>query len=342
MELQKIIIHEIRKESGTNETQMILSDELTENDLNSSALVLALLNSYKTERKVLYAIFNDANGIYFPERFKNYQASARNDNDFIEFTRNAITNLNPIIKAKTLARGGYFLFVDYKNDNSDFLAIFLIRDTEGKILKRTDHSFSIQTIEYLDTNNLAMACKIDENRIRNNQPNYLSFTQLKQKDVAEYFLDWISIQQPESSIEYTNLLYDLLNIVDPPVDKESKAPYSIEEFRNNVYSYVTSNPNKIVNLHDLGIHFYNDPYKFIDAANDNDISIDTEFKYNKRQLRKFIRIEINKDGINMKFSRGVVYNNKIRLSEENRNIVIIESESFAKALRDEIGNTNND
>ena len=338
MELRKIIIHEIRKESGLQETQIFLSEELTPNDNDSLGLVSALLDSYKSDRKVLYAVFDFSEGNYFPERYTRYRESEKTDIDFINFTISTMRNLNPIIRSKTLAKGGYFLFAEYINNNASFLAIFLIRDTEGKILNRTDNSYSIQTIEYLDTNNLAMACKINESRIINNAPNYLTFTQLKQKDVSDYFLDWISIQQPESSDEYTKALYNLVNIIEPPINAETNQEYPIEEFRNLIYNYISSNPNKIVNLLDLGRHFYNDPNKFINLAEENDISIDSEFKYSKRQLRKFVRIEVNRDGINLKFSRGAFNSNKVRFSTENDNIVIIESARFAEALRNELEN----
>ncbi len=41
----------------------------------------------------------------------------------------------------------------------------------------------------------------------------------------------------------------------------------------------------------------------------------------------------------MKFSRGALNDNKVRLSEENDNIVLIESAKFAEALRNEIENS---
>ena len=45
--------------------------------------------------------------------------------------------------------------------------------------------------------------------------------------------------------------------------------------------------------------------------------------------------EVNRDGISLKFSRGAL-DDKVRISDDNPNMVIIESESFANALRREI------
>ncbi len=180
-----------------------------------------------------------------------------------------------------------------------------------------------------------MACRINENRIDSGEINYLSFTQLRQQEVSEYFKNWISIEQLESSGDYTKSLYNIVTQIVPPINVETGQQYELETFRSLVYNYVTSNPNGIINIRDLSQHFYTDPNAISNYADENDISIDSEFKYNKTQLKKFIRLEINRDGISLKFSRGAL-DDKVRISDENPNMVIIESESFANALRREI------
>lgn len=67
MELNKIIIHEILKESGEIESEIRLSDELVPCNIDSTTLISSLLKSYKGD-KILYAIFDDTEGNYFPER----------------------------------------------------------------------------------------------------------------------------------------------------------------------------------------------------------------------------------------------------------------------------------
>lgn len=182
-----------------------------------------------------------------------------------------------------------------------------------------------------------MACRINENRIDEEEINYLSFTQLRQQEVSEYFKNWISIQQLESSSDYTKSLYEIITQIEPPINPETNAQYEIETFRNLVYSYASSSPTDTINVRDLSQHFYQDENIITNFADEKNISIDTEFRFNKRQLKKFIKLEVNRDGINLKFSRGVL-NEKVRLSEDNPNLVIIESQSFANALRNEIGN----
>lgn len=336
MELRKLIIHELIKEKESNQVEIVLSEELVPNNDESTALISALSDSYKSDR-ILYAIFDNSEGKYFPEKFSEYREAQRNDTDFISFTKLVMGNLVAFIKPVIFATGGYFIFAEYRENGYNFVSIFLIRDVEGKILRKTRNSYSIQTVEYVDTKNLAMACRINENRIDEDEINYLSFTQLRQQEVSEYFKSWISIQQIESSSDYTKALYTIITQIVPPIDPETTLRYPIETFRNLVYSYASSSPNDTVNIRDLSQHFYGNPNTVSDYANANDISLDTEFRYNKRQLKKFVKLEVNRDGINLKFSRGTL-NEKIRISEEDPNIVIIESESFANALRIEIEN----
>lgn len=339
MKLNKIIIHELSKESGSNETELNLSEQLVDIDDNSTGLVRALNSTYNSD-KVLYAVFDKSEGKYYPEKFAEYKESEQTDEDFVLFTRSVIGNLETLIQPVILATGGYFVFAEYTSNTYNFLGVFLIRDTEGKTLSKTENSFTIDSIEYVDTSNLAMACRINYSKYDTDEENYLSLTQLRQQDISEYFKNWISIEQIESSREYTKQLYDIISQIERPVDPNTEKEYEIETFRNLVYNYASSSPNKTINLRDLSQYFYDDPNTISNYVLENDIAIDTEFRYNQRQLKRFIKLEVNRDGINFKISRGS-FDDKVRFSEEDESLVIIESTTFANALRNEINNANN-
>lgn len=335
MALSKLIVHELKKESGTTIVNLVTSKQLIPIDNQSESLVTALLKSYSGD-KILYADFDRSPGKYFPTRFDAYKQSPRTDHDFLNFTIDSLGNLVTFIQPKTLARGGYLVFTEYVNNGTNFVAIFLIRDTEGKLLKRVDNSFEIKTIEYLDTNHLAMACKINEGKIDNNESNYLSFTRLRQQDVSDYFINWISVAQLESSTEYTKTLYNIINNLPLPIKEETNQPFTIDEVRHMVYQIARSNAQNNINIQTLSEQLYGTTTVISDYANENEISIDTEFRYDKNALRKFIQLSVNRDGISLKFSRGDS-GTKVRFSEENPNQIIIESTNFANALRAEIG-----
>ena len=90
----------------------------------------ALSDSYKSDR-ILYAVFDETEGKYFPEKFSEYRNSQRTEIDFINFTRLVIGNLVSLIEPITFATGGYFVFSEYNDNGYNFIAVFLIRDVEG-------------------------------------------------------------------------------------------------------------------------------------------------------------------------------------------------------------------
>src|SRR5690606_11589865 len=334
MNLNRLIVHELRKVSGSTETELILSNELIPIDYDSNELVEILLKSYQGD-KILYAEFDNSPGKYFPEQFIEYSESEKEIVDFINFIINTTGNLETIIRAKVLAKGGYIVFAEYVANGINFTAIFLIRDTEGKILDRNQNGYRIQTIEYLDTRHLAMACRIDKNKIENNESNYLSFTRLKQQEVSDYFTDWISIVQLESSTDYTNQLYSIINALPLPYNGETNERFTIDEVRNMVFENARNNANQTIDLRLLSQQIYGNQDTIMNYVEENGISIDSEFRFDKRALRRFVQISVRRDGISLKFSRGE--DNKVHISEENPNVVIIESAIFANALRQQLG-----
>ncbi len=82
MVLTKIIIHELKKERDSNEVELILSDETIPINNDSIALVQALSDTYKSD-KILYAVFDNSEGKYFPEKFSEYRNTEREEEDFI-------------------------------------------------------------------------------------------------------------------------------------------------------------------------------------------------------------------------------------------------------------------
>lgn len=334
MKISKLIVHEIKKESKNVNVQRITSNELIPVDDDSEQLVSALLKSYSGD-KILYADFNSDPERVFPAKFRTYRTSERSDNEFIKFTTEAIANLEQFIRTKFLARGGYLVFAEYVSDHIPYLTIFLIRDTEGKLLQRSKNTFKIKTVEYLDTNHLAMACRINETKIDAKESNYLSFTRHRQQDVSDYFTDWISVEQLESSTEFTKALYTIINAVPCPTNAETNQPFEIDEVRHMVYENAKSNARKNINIHSISEQIFGDPTTISSYAERNGISIDTEFRYDEHVLKKFVQLKVNRDGVSLKFSRDDS-GTKVRISEENPNIVLIESKKFADALRDEL------
>lgn len=336
--INKVVIHELQKEARVNEAFTFLSESVLEITENVQLLLTRLDESYGKD-VINYGVFDSSDGRVFPAQFTRYVRGQKTDSDFIDFSKTTLNNLRDQLRNVNLAKGGFFIFAEYISQGTTYTGIYIIRDTEGVLFKRLEetHSFEVNRIKYMNTDKLAMGCRVNHNKFSTSDGNYLSLIKNRQTDISEYFYNWISVFQPESSTEFTNTLYSIVNGIDLPINTESGQPYSIDDFRRLVVDYVKSRPSKDINLLEMGSHFYNDTQKIVNYANANNLTIDHEFRVDTRALRKFMSIAVNADGINLKFTRGEL-DRKVRLSTDNPNVVLIESTRFANALRQEINN----
>ena len=74
MNLCKLIVHELRKESGNSDVRLITSNQLMTIEADSVELVNTLLKSY-TGDKILYAEFDRTPGKFFPNSFDSYRTN---------------------------------------------------------------------------------------------------------------------------------------------------------------------------------------------------------------------------------------------------------------------------
>lgn len=338
MEVQKVIIHELIKNQGETSARDFLTNAVLDLNEETVNLVETLDKSFKRD-VINYAVFDEEGQDDFPYYFSQYQNDENRDNeDFVAFTKNAVLNLKQIIRNVIFAKGGYFIFANYSVNGSSYIGIFLIRDEKGLLFNknRAARSFSIGSVSYLNTNKLAMGCRINLSKYNMREGRYIAMIK-NQTEIANYFYNWINVVQPESSTEYTDALFQIISTMDPPVNPETRESLTLDVFRKDVHDYIKSKPNKVVNLNEMGIHFYDDESSITNYAEDNNYAIDTEFKVDGRSLKKFCAFDVRADGIRLLFSRGD-FETKVRLSEDNPSMVIIESPRFANKLRNESQN----
>ena len=333
--LKKLAIHEIVKESQTNEATTFLSNSCLNINNVTSGLVEQLNASYKSD-SLIYAVFDFSPDKYFPSQFSSYENLATTTNaNFLTFTQNVTTNLRNQIVNITLAKGGYLVYVEYVFNNINYLGIFFIRDATGVVFNKntTEHNVEVTPTTYMNIDKLVMACRINLDKYSSNNGKYLTFLRRRQAEVSDYFLNWISIILPESSKEFTETLYSMVNNMSLPIDPDTGVQYDLNSYRQKIVNYIREK-NKIVDLHDLGRFFYQDENKFIEYRDENAIEIDNEFKADGKTLKKFQSIEIKAKGIQLKFSRGLLASGDIYIGRGEQ--IIIKSEALQNELRKEI------
>ena len=334
MELKKIVIHEIIKEQKSDDAQSFLSTVLLTKENKTERLAMLLNNAFSRD-DVVYGIFKqEKNEFYF--RFNEY----RNDGSkeaFLEFTQRVTEELEGIMKGKFMARGGFLVFAEYSVKTVNFIGVYLIRDVEGMLLEKNEsaHTFAVNLTKYMDTNKLAMGCRINVNKLEDQDSNHLSLIKSGQNDISEYFYHWIGVDKPESNKDYTNRLFSIVSELPIPAHPTVGMSYNINDIRELAFNNLKSSANKTVNLRQLSFQLYGDENTIPDYVRDNDIEIDSEFKYDSKALNRFKRIEANKDGIRLAFSRGDI-NGKVMLSDEDPSVVILTSKKLADDLRTKI------
>jgi len=329
MNLHFLVIHELQKAQGSN-ANLILSDKITPINKEGIELIDALRNSYN-KSSITYAEFSPN---IFPFKIE-YDAFVNNRSIdiFHSFSVNTMKQLYQIIKNIVLATGGYYVFCTYEENGILFDAIFLVRNTEGKIFNRSNNTFIISNVKYLNISDLAMACRINYTKYHDNECRYLSFIKVKQSEISQYFFNWISVdeQSQANSKEYTKNLYNILKLIEPPVN-EKGIQLNFIEFISNVYNYIKSHPDKNISINDLSNHFFNDEMKIRKIAEENNILIDTEFNYDNSELRRFVMVHINADGIDIRTTRKAM-DELIDIKEDH---LIIKSPGMVKKIKEEL------
>lgn len=336
--VKKIVIHEIIKNPQEKKADKYFAEGLIPVNEHSNANKLVdKVNKAYDDDEIVYSSFAKTEDSSFPQSFEAYNSSKCQDDDFLNFSTITLEELRKKLGNVVAAKGGYYVYSEYTHNEEDFIGIFLIRDTEGLLFKKKKDKkgFDVDTITYMNLEKLAMACRISITKYKNGDEHYLTLIKKNQEVISDYFYEWISTANKESSREYTDSLYDIISMLPPPKNNLTDQIYSIDELRKDIVAYINEN-KRDVNLRDIGQLFYGDKEVIIKYARDNNIAIDSSFKADKRGLNKFKHININSDGIKVQFSQGDFTKHKVRFSDENENIVIIESEKFAKALRKEL------
>jgi nucleoid-associated protein len=334
MEVQHVVVHYLIKNEKELKAEIDLSRNLLKLDEMSLHLVEQLDASYK--RKVItYAVFDEADGKVFPREFQNYVDCAEPD-AFLQFSRAAAVDLVKRIEKISLAKGGFLVYARYRVNDRNYVAIYLIRDTTGMLFKKDETlaAYTINPIQHLDLDKLAMACRVDVGTYIARNGRYLSFIKKNLSDISEYFINWVSATGRENNKIITKTFYELINLAELPKDANG-VEITREEFRTRIHDYVMSVPAPVVNLRDLSKRFYADEEYLAKVAVKNNITPDTEFQADNIMMKKFIRIDLEADGLHLRFRRDA-YPLKIHFDANNKNVVIIDSAKFAGELRREL------
>lgn len=332
MNLTHCVVHEIDKEAGETAARAHYSDELMPLSDNLSSLIEQLAKTFAGDRLV-NARFDESPGKLFPQQFSDYVRGMPSDEGFLEYTRQVVGHLETVIQGKSGAKGGYLVICAYDDAEGHRHGIFLLRNTLGRIFERTDTGFEIEPVVHLDTNKLAMACRIDVSRFRQNSGTYLELTHRSENEVSAYFSDWIGAEETLSSRKLTASLAELLAGIETLPDVETgEVPTQAQTFER-AYEHVRANPSKVVDIHELSQELYGSPARIEEYAQERGIELESEFRYNPAALKELVVLKAAAEGIDIKFPRSAMEDGLMYIEGEGANMrVVIESPELARAI----------
>jgi nucleoid-associated protein YejK len=311
MQTSKAIIHFLEKESGENEAFPDFSENLIQVNEDLNLLIERLNKAFNKNGQVVKTEFRNDEYYPFQQRFRNYWDANRSIETFYEFTWRALNSLSRIIQGSTLAKGGYFIFAEYRTNNKDYLGVYLVRENEEFFFNKEGGYFVVNRDDIPDTSNLAMACRIDLTRFYNNEERYHQFTRHKQQNISDYFINWIEADLADKSKDDTRTLINIINNVELPEDPVTEEQYEEEKFRRNLFDYINS-VGRVVKMDELGENFWGDPDYLLNYAQEHEIEIDQEFQADNNILKTLKKYEAKRGNLKISFTKsdydkGVVY-----------------------------------
>lgn len=333
MEIRKIIIHLIDKERGTA-PRLEKSEHVLTVDDGIKVLVERLNEAFKKSDKVLRTEFKTEKRVF--QKGVIEFSENRNRDNFLNFASNSIDRMADLMAGINLATGGYFVFISYKDRNRKYLAVFLVRDSEEIIFKREEESndFIVDTTTIVDTDRLAMAVRVDIDKLRNEEKRYLHFTN-KQQGQSQYFIDWIEANLAEKNAEDTKALIKLIDGIsqeEMPFKPDSNERYLPDEFRSKILDSINST-GRLVRLLELSKMFWDNENFLINKMEELEIDMSTTFQATPTILSRLKKYVINSGKIKVTFSRNDLTRGRVRAGDQEGQL-IIEDEGLRRKFDD--------
>lgn len=316
MQLNSVIIHEIRKEANTTNTATLyLSNSVLDvSNENVIKIVTSLEDSFS--RKTLKRAKFSEDG--FKEEFQDFRTI-----DIMNFSDVLTRKLKNKIDSISPAKGGYLVFAKYTT-TQDFLAIFLVRNTEGSKLIPSDGSWDLDSTQYLDVEHFAMGAKINLSILNgDSEDRYISLVR-GNTDISSYFEAWIGLDDPKQENKDAQALYNIANQI------ELLDGMTRDSLKRTIFDYAKSSTGKVVNLRDLSTYIFQDENYISNYCETNNIDIDGEFKLDGANLSRFYKVSVKVNNIELTFPRSSFNPNEIEIIDGQ---VVIHSTELAQRIQ---------
>ena len=334
-----LIIHELEKEPEHIEARLFLAEAATPLDSRADLLVEKLNHTFLQKEDILHGYLSPPGDALFPGYFQHLVDEQLTKEAFIDFSRDTMNALQLNLQGVVGAKGGYLVYAIYEVENTRMLGVFLVRDTEGLAFRKEGEdaaAFLLDTVTYLNTDKLAMACRIHLNRFEEGEGRFVELIKhaRSQKEISEYFVSWIGLERPESSKTLTQSFLQMVEELPMPVDESTGEQMEEGRFREKVLNFAMQSPQKTINLEHFGQELYGDPEATKPFLQDKEVGLDNEFRFDRNTMKQFYNYKANAEGIYIYFNRNHLNHQQVRIEGDT---VIIQSPELAEQILDILG-----
>jgi len=337
MKVNRIIIHNLKKEQQQKAELIISATALNPTDEKVVSLIEELNSRYRAN--IVYGVFTEMTGEAntFQKEFDSYLTTRKPpiNERFILLAEKTINMLYGRIDSIQAAKGGYILYADYEpTAERHYFSVFLIRDITGKVFEMDKNTITIEEVIHADTANLAMACRINIKKYKNIAPDdegsYLGFISVKQAETSGYFIDWIGAERKKRNKEDSKNLVAIITKIDPPSDENGRT-IDRHVFYRQVFDAVKSYGINEVNINSLSTTIFGNESTIMDYAEQNNIELATEFFPDKTILNRLLSHSAEGDDIRIRYP-PTYYGDKIKIETNKPDVIIIKSKSLADSI----------
>lgn len=332
--LNRIVVHEVKKEVQSLEVDLDLSQTIGDSaDDLSVHLVNSIHHTYSNTPSLKNTHFAVDSENPFTTHLKRY-LETENDDNFYNFSVQAIQHLRELIANERLASGGYYCFADYELDGRRYIIVILLRRKDSINFVKERGVFKASGNQSLTFDKIAMGFRLNLSvyNSEDDSRNYISLITTQKDTLSSYFKRLVLVADLITGDQNTSALVQLVRRLPIPVDEYDQPVYASRDLFNKAcYDYVEQCHQKKVNLLDMGKHFYgeDEQRKFLDLAEQLEITIDTEFKRTPK-WKRVIAIKVSVPGIELKVDYDKLNPREVDVQD---NAVIIRSADLAAQIR---------
>ena len=335
--LRHLAIHELIKTPENTEAALRLSDRLLPIDDRAVTLIGRLDHACARKNDLLngrLAAPEDAlfSGYYELLREAKYEAEA-----FLRFSQDSMQALQLSLQGVVGAKGGYLVYALYATEaerQEEWLGIFLVRDAEGLLFQLgAEGGFELRPTTYVDVDRMALAGRIAVQPSTDGASPRIEVLKhaRTQKEISDYFLHWLGIEESVSNRELTRQFLDAVASVPKPLDAETGEPLSEGVFRERVANFAMKSPGSVLSIPAFEEAFYGQEQPIQAYLSEQSLDNREAFRFDRQAVREYHFHKFKSQGLYFGCQHAHLLSGLVRV-EDGR--VVIDDSDLADQLNE--------